>query len=422
MSKQEKGVFQVGLNRRQFLQATGVVFGTAMLAGCGGAGGSAPAAGGGDPIRIGVLTPLTGAGGSYGQGMQTAIKLAADEINASGGVLGRKIQLFSEDDQTDPQAAVNAAKKLIEVNKVQAILGTWASAVSMAVAPLCIKAGVVHLNTSGTPDLTTLKDDDWVYRLQASNVLFGEAFGAAAIKRGFKTAATMANNNPSGLGIANEFRKFFEKLGGKVLEQVVYNDKQTSFKAELEKVLAAKPEVIILGSYTPDAIIIAKEAYQMGAKVKWIGPAFALNAKFIDGVGKEVAEGMIALDGRAATDSPGYAKFKAAYEKAMKADPFSNPYAAMTWDMMNLVALALQASGEPTAAGIRSKLREVSRGPGKAVTSFAEGMAELKAGRTINYQGASGKCDFDQAGDVQVDFSVFEIRGGKPVEVDVVRF
>ena len=100
----------------------------------------------GDTFRIGSLTPITGAGSPYGTGMQQAIRIAVDEINAAGGAGGRKLELFTEDDQTKPDAAVLAAKKLIEVNKVQAVLGTWASGVSLAVLPLTDAANLIQMN------------------------------------------------------------------------------------------------------------------------------------------------------------------------------------------------------------------------------------------------------------------------------------
>ena len=90
-----------------------------------------------EPLRLGVLTALTGAGGADGPRMLKAMQLVADEVNAAGGVLGRKIELVVEDDQTNPEAAVRAARKLIEVNKVPVLMGTWASAVTSAVAPVC---------------------------------------------------------------------------------------------------------------------------------------------------------------------------------------------------------------------------------------------------------------------------------------------
>jgi branched-chain amino acid transport system substrate-binding protein len=91
-----------------------------------------------EPIRLGALNPLTGAGGSYGPSMRKAIELGVEEINAAGGLLdGRMVELYGEDTQTNPEAAVRAARKLIDADQVSAIMGTWASSVTTAVAPLC---------------------------------------------------------------------------------------------------------------------------------------------------------------------------------------------------------------------------------------------------------------------------------------------
>src|SRR5258708_610897 len=91
----------------------------------------------GEPIKIATLTPLTGAGGPYGPTMAKAAAAVVEAVNSAGGVLGRKVVLVSEDDQTSPEPAVRAARKLIDVDKVSAIMGTWASSVTTAVAPLC---------------------------------------------------------------------------------------------------------------------------------------------------------------------------------------------------------------------------------------------------------------------------------------------
>ncbi|MEP7207705.1 MAG: ABC transporter substrate-binding protein, partial [Casimicrobiaceae bacterium] len=133
-------------------------------------------------LRIGSLCPVSGGGSSYGSGMQKAIEIALAEVNAAGGAAGRKLELFSEDSQTKPEAAVLAAKKLIEVNKVQAILGTWSSGVSLAVMPLTDAAGIIEMNTSGAPAISTLDTKDLVWRFQATNDQIGAAFAAAAEK------------------------------------------------------------------------------------------------------------------------------------------------------------------------------------------------------------------------------------------------
>jgi len=368
---------------------------------------------GAEEILIGALNPLTGAGSPYGPGMQKAIALAAAQINAAGGPLGRKIRLFTEDTETSPEAGVRAAKKLIEVNKVVAILGTWSSGVTMAVVPLTIKAGIVEMSVSGAPEITTLKDDDLVYRTQASNVLFGEAFARVAWKRGFRKASTMAFNNPSGLGNTGEFAKVFTKFGGQVLAKVVYNPNQASYKAELQQALTPKPDVIVMGSYLPDTTIILKEWYEGGQPVKWITPAWAVNPKLIASVGAHVVEGVVAVDTVPDFDSPTYKRMSAELTKAMGVDPVTNPYGPMVYDQMILVALAIEAAKSADPKVFKNKIREVSGPPGKKVFSFEEGAAELRRGGTINYEGMSSKIDFDEAGDVRPKFGIYEVRGGK---------
>src|SRR5262245_64802109 len=106
------------------------------------------------PIPIGSLSPLTGAGGAYGPDMKKAIITVAERINKSGGIHGRFIQIFPEDSQTNPEAAVRAARKLFDVNHVVAIMSTWASAVTLAVKPLAVEAKVFYFSVSGADAIT----------------------------------------------------------------------------------------------------------------------------------------------------------------------------------------------------------------------------------------------------------------------------
>ena len=107
-----------------------------------------------EPIPIGTLCPLTGAGGSYGPDMQRAVVAVVERINKAGGINGRPVALFHEDDQTNAEAGVRAARKLIDVNKVVAIVSTWASAVTLAVKPLCVEAKVFLIGVSGADAVT----------------------------------------------------------------------------------------------------------------------------------------------------------------------------------------------------------------------------------------------------------------------------
>lgn len=374
-------------------------------------------------FRIGALNPVTGSGSPYGGGMQKMIVAAAEAINAAGGAGGRKFEVFAEDTQTNPQAAVLAAKKLIEVNKVQAVLGTWASGVSLAVIPLTNDAGAILMHTSGAPALSVAPANakGLGYRFQATNDRFGRAFAEIARKEGFKRPATMAFNNASGIGNTEGFKKAWEAKGGKVLEAVVYEPNQPSYRSELQKVLAAKPDVIVTGSYLADTTIILREWFQTGETTKWIIPGWAANPQLVTALGPDVTEGIFSVDSISNEEAPSFKLYDAAHQKATGQPGLANVYAAMTWDMVVTIALAMEAAG-PAAdvAAINAKVREVANPEGTKVHSFEEGREALKKGK-INYEGASSVLDFDQFGDVTPDFGVSIVAKGKIARNYVVK-
>jgi branched-chain amino acid transport system substrate-binding protein len=357
-----------------------------------------------DTFRIGALNPVTGAGSTYGPGMQKAILFAAEEVNAAGGAGGRKLEVFAEDTQTTPDAAVTAVKKLIEVNKVQIVMGTWSSGVTLAVMPITTEAGIPEMNTSGAPAISTEDKKDLVWRFQATNIRFGKAFAEIAEKRGYKRPATMAFNNASGIGNTEGFKNAWEAKGGKVVSEVVYEPKRPSYRSELQKVLSANPDVIVMGSYLPDTTIILREWYQSGQKCDWIIPGWAANTRLVKALGAEVTKGIISVDSVSNEKAPSYARFAEKYKAATGNDASSNLYAAMTYDMAIVWALAMQAAGPgASVSDINAKIRDVGNPKGKQVFSFEEGKAALKQG-PIDYQGASSRLDFDEYGDVTPDF------------------
>lgn len=404
----------MSFDRRQFLQTAGIA-----AAAC--ATPSLVFAQSAGTFRIGALNPITGAGSPYGPGMQKAILLAVEEVNAAGGAGGRKLEVFTEDTQTQPQAAVLAAKKLIEVNKVQAVLGTWSSGVTLAVMPLTDAAGLIEMNVSGAPAISSEDKKDLVWRFQATNDRFGYAFAEIAKKRKFTRPATMAFNNASGRGNTDGFTKAWTAAGGKVVASVVYEPNRPSYRTELQKVLAEKPDVIVMGSYLPDTTIILREWFQSGEKTSWIIPGWAANPELVKALGNEVTEGLISVDTVSNENSPAFKHFDGLYQKAMGKPASSNVYAAMTYDMVISLALAMEAAG-PNASieQINAKLRDVSNAPGTVVSSFAEGKGLLGKKQKVNYDGASSKLDFDGQGDANPDFGVYVIEKGQLVRRDVV--
>lgn len=373
-------------------------------------------------LLIGALTPITGAGSPYGPNMLKAMEIAVKEVNDAGGVAGRKLKLIAEDAETQPQAAVLAAKKLIEINKVQAILGTWASGVSLAVLPLTEDANIIEMNVSGAPAISLLDKKDLVWRYQGTNDRFGRAFAKIAEKQGFKRPATMAFNNASGKGNTEGFIKAWEEAGhGKVVANIVYEPNRPSYRSELQQVLAADPDVIVMGSYLPDTTIILREWYQSGHKNSWIIPAWAANPDLVKALGDDATNGILAVDTVSNVNADSYKDLSVRYKKVTGSDLSDNVYAAMTYDMVISLALAAQKAGKGASSQkISDNIRAVSNPPGQKVYSFAQGKKLLEAGKPIDYEGASSRLNFDKYGDSNPDFGVYQIENGKFDRVDTV--
>src|SRR5215468_5738736 len=181
------------------------------------------------PIKLGTLTPLTGAGGSYGPSMRKAMAWVVEQVNAGGGVLGRRVELVSEDDQTNPDAGVRAARKLIDVDRVAAIMGTWASSVTTAVAPLCWESKTFLTTVSGSDSITQLPHQGYLVRTQPNTNLqigkLGEFLLSLKVKRVFMLSA----QTPFAVPSQNRLREILTKGGSELVGAVIYDKDKTTF-------------------------------------------------------------------------------------------------------------------------------------------------------------------------------------------------
>jgi branched-chain amino acid transport system substrate-binding protein len=383
------------LDRRRFL-ATALAGSAAALA-TGRVAHAQPEA-----VRIGVLTPLTGGGAVYGTTMSRMYTLLAEEINKAGGIGGKPIQLFTEDDQTNPDAGVRGARKLVDVSKVHAILGTWSSAVTLAVAPIAVQSRIPQFCVSSSPVISTFKDDDFLYRTAYSQAVISSVYAATAQKLGFKTAALLILNNPYGIGLGDSFPDRFAKVGGKVTGKVIYNPNQSSYRSEIQQALAGKPDVIQ----------VFKEWFQLGLGGTWMGPGFAFDQKFVQGIGAQAAEGIIVVEGAPNLQSSAYKNADKLFRAAHKEE--ADFFASMAYDHLMVIALSvLAAKGDTAGDAIKGAIRKVTNPPGKVVGSWAEATPLVKAGQKVNYEGASSAIDFDENGDARTDFGVYRIKAGK---------
>src|SRR5262249_10793654 len=176
-----------------------------------------------EPIPLGTLCPLTGAGGAYGPDMQKAISAVAERINKSGGIHGRPVQLFHEDSQTNPEAAVRAARKLIDVNKVVALMSTFASAVTLAVKPLAVEAKVFYISVSGADAVTEGNHGGYIARTQPNTRLQGQVYAKWVLTRKeFKRVAYMALQTPFAAPFGDNFGSTVKAGGVSISDSLIY--------------------------------------------------------------------------------------------------------------------------------------------------------------------------------------------------------
>lgn len=366
-------------------------------------------------IKIGVLQSLTGDLGSYGGPMSDAMKLAAKEINANGGLLGKQIALLVEDDQTNNVAAVDAVNKLVKVDRVPAIVGATGSGQSMSVIDITTKSGVLQISSSNTgTDFTNYEDNDLYFRTASSDALQGAAMAKLAQGRGYKTASTIVINNPYGVGFEDVFVKAFEADGGVVLEKIRYDPSQTIFDSEVQKIVASNPEFVMMVSYPETGSLILRTAYEKGAlKTRpWL-LSEGLQADTLAGlVGNDTSGNYIAagLQGLAPDQDAGGVAYDAFREKYV-AEYGKEPgiYCSNSYDALAVVALAIEQAKNATGRAIADNMRYVANPPGVEVSDLGEALSLVREGKDINYQGTSGDIAFDEHGDVSGSFIVWTV-------------
>jgi branched-chain amino acid transport system substrate-binding protein len=363
----------------------------------------------GAPIKIGTLTPLTGSGGPYGPVMVKAVKAVIDEVNAAGGVLGRKIELISEDDQTNPEAAVRAARKLIDVDKVCAIMGTWASSVTTAVAPLCWESKTFLATVSGADSITQLPHQGFLVRTQPVTALQGKKFGEFILAQGAKRAFIVSPQTPFAKSQIDNI-SLAMKAGGGEASSLIYDDKKPAYRTEIDEVLRFKPDAIVFGGYTPDTAVMLKDLYRADFKGLKVAFGYSVNQKLVESVPAEVVD-------KTFTISPSPAEGSKAYDRLVKMIGVSapDPYTTQIYDHINLVLMAIAIAGDASGSAIKDNIRKVSQAAGGArIDNAIDGLKAIAAKQPVDYDGASGPCDFNEIGDISDSkFRYEQVQTGK---------
>lgn len=307
-------------------------------------GTNGPGASTGDTIKIGVYGDTTGATSSFGVSTKNGIQLAFEEINAAGGVGGKKLEMVFEDDQGSPEKAKTVMSKLINQDKVVAVLGEVASSNSLAAAPVAQEAKIPMITPSSTnPKVTEV--GDYISRVCFIDPFQGSVmakFAANTLKA--KTAAILGDNSSDySKGLTKFFEEEFVKLGGKIITQQTYAQKDQDFKAQLTQMRDQKPDVIYIPGYYGEVSIIAKQARELGMSQPLLGGDGWDSPELFKLGGAALKNAYISNHYSADNPAPEIQNFIKAYQAKFGAVP--DAIAALAYDAAKVLADAIKRAG-----------------------------------------------------------------------------
>ena len=341
---------------------------------------------GGDTIKVGVYGDLTGQTSSFGQSTKNGIELAVEEINAAGGVNGKKIQLVIEDDQGRPEQAKTVVSKLINQDKVQAVLGEVASTNSLAAAPVAQEAKIPMITPSSTNPKVT-ETGDYISRVCFIDPFQGSVmakFAANTLKA--KTAAILGDVNADySKGLTQFFEQEFTKLGGKVIAKEAYTQSDPDFKGQLTKIRELKPDIIYIPGYYGQVGIIVKQARELGMEMPLLGGDGWDSPELWKLGGAALKNAFISNHYSADNPAPEIQNFVKAYKAKFNVVP--DAIAALAYDAAKILADAIKRAGGTESVKLKDAINSTKDFAG------VTGKITLDAGRNAVKPAVVLACD-----------------------------
>lgn len=372
-------------------------------------------------ITVGVVMELTGPAGAYGQAGAKSIEMAFRDFNDAGGALGCKLVADTRDSQSQGTVAVDVATQLVQVKKVPVLIGGIISSVSIPIlTSVTAPAKVVQVSpASSSPTLTALgrdgKTNGIFFRTITSDALQGVAAAKYALDQGFKKLAIIHVNNDFGVNMVAEFSKTYKALGGEIASVTPYNEKQSSYQAELTAAMSGEPDGLYLVSYPVDGATIARQWISQGGVQKFLLNDGMNSPDFISAVGaKYLNDAYGTSSGTKPTKSTDY--FNANYKDFSGIEP-NHPAADRAYDAAAIVALAIAQAGKAEPAAIKEAVRKVVDPNGTVIYAgkdeFAKALQLIKDGKPVKYEGVIGPVQFDDLGDISGPFRLWRIENGE---------
>ncbi|MEO6565501.1 MAG: ABC transporter substrate-binding protein [Casimicrobiaceae bacterium] len=308
-------------------------------------------------MRIGVVQPLTGPVAYDGNIYVNTVKMIVDDMNAKGGVLGRKIELVIEDGACNPAQSVNAAEKLVVRDKVVTLLGAFCSTSTAAMMEVAKKHKIPHITGISTAAQLTEQGNPYFFRAVATTPMLGDAFGGslpAAVKA--KRYAFLVLNDDWGRSMVSSYPKSIQKAGGEIVATEYFQQSELQFLSHITKIKASNPDAIILSANTQQAVGLSKQIRELGVTVPLIGEGSWSSDSYLKLAGP-AAEGVYGLVEYVYTiDSP----INAAFVKEFRAKLNENPskFAGAAHNAINIAVDAIRRAGSTDSEKIREALKK----------------------------------------------------------------
>lgn len=342
-----------------------------------------------DVIRWGEVGSMTGSEATFGISTHQGIELAVKQINATGGIKGKKVEVITLDDQGKPEEAAIGVTKLITQNKVSAILGEVASSRSLAMAPIAQQYKIPMVSPSSTNPKVT-EQGDYIFRVCFIDPFQGTVMARFALEvlKIKKVAVLRDVKNDYSVGLANYFSETFKKGGGEIVADQSYSAGDMDFKSQLTSIRAKKPDAIMVPGYYTEVGLIGRQARELGLKVPLLG-GDGWDSPKLKEIGGEALNGSYFSNHYSAEDkSPMVQDFITKYKAQYNVIP--DGLAAMGYDAAMVLADAIKRSKSFDSADVREMLAQ-----------------------TKDYQAVTGKISIDEKRNTVKSAVVLKIEGGE---------